>query len=118
MGRTQDIGQAGEAKARAWLEEKGYRFLEQNWWCKLGEIDLVMQDGKTRVLVEVRLRTAKGYGSGIDSVTISKQRKLLKAAQAYQKALDYWGDIRIDVIGIEKKDDDWKIEHIENAIME
>jgi putative endonuclease len=94
-------GKVGEELARYWLEDKGWQFLGANWACKLGEIDLIMQDGSMRVFVEVRTRRRTSFGEGLDTIGWQKQRKLMRAAQAYQQAMDYWGDVRFDVISIE-----------------
>lgn len=94
------IGQTGEGLARTFLERRGWRWLASNWRCPMGEIDLIMQDGSTRVLVEVRLRRLTRFGQGADTVAWQKQQKLIRAARAYQQQQDYWGDIRFDVVAI------------------
>ena len=56
MARTaaQFTGDEGEELARKYLQKRGLRFVAANWLCKLGEIDLVMDDADgTRVFVEV-----------------------------------------------------------------
>lgn len=112
MGRTQVIGNLGERIAKEYLEKIGFKFLEANWRCKAGEIDLIMQDGETRVFVEVRSRAATQYGMSSDTVAWQKQRKLLKTAQWYMQVHDYWDDVRFDVVAI---DGAGKVEHIEGA---
>lgn len=100
MPAPRTIGNRGEQLAKNFLEGKGYIFLEANWSCKAGEIDLIMQDGSTRVFVEVRLRRPTSYGEGSDTVAWQKQQKLRRAMQWYQQQQDYWGEIRADVISI------------------
>ncbi len=110
------IGNFGEDAARRYLEDKGYEFVEGNYWCKAGEIDLVMKHEDTRVMVEVRLRVETEYGQGVDTVAWQKQRKLIRAAQWYQQEKEYWGDMRFDVISIELKAGGVpEIEHVEYA---
>lgn len=119
MGNTQQRGGWGEETARAYLERKGWGFITANWRCALGEIDLVMQDGATRVLVEVRLRQAGAYGAGEDTVGLRKQSRLRRSAALYQQQENYWDDIRIDVISIQVFDNSPPgIEHIEAAVEE
>ena len=113
---TQAAGAYGEQLAREYLESKGYRFLAANWWCKVGEIDLVMRDGEVLVFIEVRLRQPTTFGEGLETVARDKQRKLVRAAKTYQQQENDWGDARFDVISItmfpDKQPD---IEHIEWA---
>lgn len=72
-----------ENKAKNYLEKKGLRFIEQNYICKLGEIDLIMQDRNTIVFVEVRYRNTSKYGTALESITPSKVSKLRKTAKHY-----------------------------------
>ncbi|MEX2054669.1 MAG: YraN family protein [Candidatus Andersenbacteria bacterium] len=113
---SRDAGSRGETLAREYLEKKGYRFLTQNWRCKLGEIDLLMQDGDDRVLVEVRLRAPTTYGAGFETVSYQKQKKLIRAAKFYQQKESYWGNLRFDVVSItEQRGQPPHIEHITAA---
>lgn len=110
------LGTVGEQLASDYLQHKGMRLITTNWQCKLGEIDLVMQEGSIRVLVEVRLRKPTRYGQGYETVAYQKQRKLIRAAQLYQQQENYWGDMRFDVVSIiTGTDGEASIEHIEDA---
>lgn len=111
-----DRGKHGEAIAKYYLEKKGYRFLAKNWLCKVGELDLVMQDKSTRVIVEVRLRSPTSFGAGFETIGRQKQKKLIRATKYYQQKENYWGDIRFDVVSITLTEKNTaKIEHIEHA---
>ena len=116
MPTTRDRGARGEQLAREFLEAKGYRFLSANWLCKVGEIDLVMRHGTTRVLVEVRLRRPTSFGTGFDTVAYQKQQKLIRTARYYQQKERYWGDVRFDVVSIiDAPNQEPTVEHIEDA---
>ena len=57
--RTKDeLGRRGEALASRYLEEAGFRVIDRNWRCPLGDIDVVAVDGATLVVVEVKTRSA------------------------------------------------------------
>lgn len=115
---NQTTGAFGEQLARTYLENKGFRFITANWWCKAGEIDLVMQAGETIVFVEVRLRQPTTYGAGLDTVARDKQRKLIRAAKMYQQREHAWGEARFDVVSIiQHADQGPTIEHVEWAFM-
>lgn len=75
------IGLRGEELALAHLSCNGLQLIARNYRCKLGEIDLVMLDGGTLVLVEVRYRASCDYGGAAASVTWEKQRRLVRAAE-------------------------------------
>lgn len=113
---SNDAGARGEELAKGFLEKNGFEFVESNYWCKLGEIDLVMKQGETLVMVEVKMRAETIYGEGMDVVGWQKQKKLIRAAKHYQQEREYWGDVRFDVVAIttgENKDP--AIEHVEYA---
>ncbi|MFO7304707.1 MAG: YraN family protein [Gammaproteobacteria bacterium] len=80
MQRT-EAGRAAEAAALAYLEKAGLRLLHRNYRCKVGELDLVMLDGTTLVLVEVRYRSSHRYGGAAASVTPRKQQRIINAAR-------------------------------------
>lgn len=98
-------GAAGEALAEIYVQRKGYSVLARNWRCAAGELDLIAQDGSTLVFVEVRTRRGTAQGSAEESITPSKQRRLVMLAETYlaqQTAHGHaWaGEWRIDVIAI------------------
>ena len=76
-------GDAVETAALAFLETQGLRLLARNASARGGELDLVMQDDATLVFVEVRYRSSNAFGGGVASVDAGKQRRLVRAAQAY-----------------------------------
>ena len=75
----------GEAEAARFLEEKGYRILERNYRCPLGEVDVVALEGDTLVFIEVKSRTSLALGYPQEGVTEGKQRKLTRLAHYYLK---------------------------------
>lgn len=92
-----------EQKARQYLEIQGLVWLCSNYQCRLGEIDLIMRDGVYLVFVEVRARSADRFGHALESITKSKQQKILKTAQCYLKAkrLHDKHPIRFDVVAMQ-----------------
>lgn len=74
------LGLLGEELALSHLLSQGLKLLIRNYRCKVGEIDLVMLDGSTLVLVEVRYRASSDYGGAAASVTWNKQQRLARAA--------------------------------------
>ena len=78
---TTNVGRRGEDAALEHLAAAGLRLLKRNYRCRGGEIDLVMADGTTLVLVEVRLRSSREFGGAAASVDRRKQRRFALAAR-------------------------------------
>lgn len=95
-------GENAEQQACDFLISQGLTLIERNFRCYYGELDLIMQDGKTRVIVEVRYRKNAKFGSALESVTKAKQTKLIHATEIYLNSLksDELLPIRFDVVGI------------------
>lgn len=85
MGDTSHLvrGVASERAARLWLEQRGLRHVSSNFRCRNGELDLIMRDGETLVIVEVRYRRNSAYGGPLHSISLSKQRKICLATQRF-----------------------------------
>lgn len=76
-------GAQAEQIAATFLLQKGLKLVEKNFRCPHGEIDLIMQDGKVLVFIEVRLRNKANFGGAAASITPAKQQKLTRTAQRY-----------------------------------
>lgn len=99
--RRRLLGQKGEQLAMRYLAQKGYRIVEQNTRTKQGEIDLIVQDDKTLVFVEVRTRSSLTFGTAAESVTWKKKQKLRQLAMAYIQAQQPpIASFRFDVVAI------------------
>lgn len=93
-------GRDAEVYARKYLERHGLKFVEANYRCRLGEIDLIMRDGSTIVFVEVRYRKNQSYGGALESIDHRKKRKLRAAAEHYLQRRRIGADspCRFDVV--------------------
>jgi putative endonuclease len=76
-------GQRAEELCADLLRRAGLRILARNWRCRLGEIDLVAEEGGTLVFAEVRLRHDPRYGGAAESLTTAKRARLLAAARFF-----------------------------------
>jgi len=77
------LGAEGERVAKAYLQTKGFRILHENYSTPLGEIDLIAKEGGVVVFVEVKARTSGEFGPPQASVTLAKQRQIVKVARLY-----------------------------------
>lgn len=82
-GDARLIGDKAETAALAQLRAAGLTLLGRNYRARGGELDLVMRDGATLVFVEVRFRADGDHGDGLDSVSPTKQRRLVAAARQF-----------------------------------
>jgi len=99
----QRAGQWAEQAALEHLQRHKLRLVARNFNVRGGELDLVMLDGSTLVFVEVRLRSAGGLVSAVESVSVTKQRRLIHAAQCFLAAHTEHAarPCRFDVVGIQ-----------------
>ena len=96
------LGDAAEASAIAWLEQRGLVLLERNY-CTPGrgggEIDAIMRDADgTLVFVEVRQRSGAEHGGAAASIGATKRRRIIRAAQHYLLRWRSWPPCRFDVM--------------------
>jgi putative endonuclease len=114
-GRTVNTGRAGEVAAEHHLRAHGYRIIERNWRCSLGELDLVATFEKTLVFVEVKASRTRGDIAPERRVHRDKQAKLRSLANYYMKSRATDQPCRFDVIAVWWAEGRPVIEHIEGA---
>jgi putative endonuclease len=111
MKDTKHFGQLGEDYAVFFLRNKGYKIIDRNFRCKLGEIDIIAVDpsrdfeqNDTLVFVEVKTRWSKKYGKPEEAVTPKKLKKIKRVTEYFVKVKDRLPKrMRIDVVAIEVK---------------
>ncbi|MDD6920021.1 MAG: YraN family protein [Eubacteriales bacterium] len=102
-------GNIGEKIASIFLEENGYKIIETNFRCRIGEIDIIAKKGNKLIFTEVKSRTSDQYGLPRESINNKKITTIRKVAAIYlsSKNIDDY-DISFDVIEV-------YCNHIENA---
>ena len=102
-------GEQAERDAKAYLLAHGLKLIEQNYACKLGEIDLIMEDKLTIVFVEVRFRKSNAFGGAAASVSKSKQSKITNTAKHWlvSNRLFEKRPVRFDVVAYANNDTQW-----------
>ncbi len=83
MGTSKLTGAWGEALAAEFLRKKRYRILASGYRCRFGEIDLVAENRKYLVFVEVKLRKSAQFAQAMEYVDEKKQQRLRTTAQMY-----------------------------------
>jgi len=120
MNHRQDLGKWGEELAANWLSGQGLVILARNVRTPYGELDVIARQKEIIVFVEVKTRTNTMFGLPEAAITPEKQKHLHDAAVFYlqEKAPDFSGDWRVDVIAIlaDGKKDNPEIHWIQNAL--
>lgn len=115
VSTTRQRGAAAEDRALAHLQAAGLRLVQRNYRTPGrggGEIDLILRDpgtgvDATLVFVEVRSRASRAFGGAGASITSSKRRRLIFAAQHYLLRLNPLPPCRFDAVLIEGDSVQW-----------
>lgn len=100
MGRNNIAGAWGEAQAAQFLRKKHYKIVAAGYRCRFGEIDLIVQDRKFLVFVEVKLRKNAKFAQALEYVDKRKQDKIRTTASMYLSQNPTGLQPRFDVIEI------------------
>jgi putative endonuclease len=104
-------GRAAELRACDFLERRGLVVLARNFRCRQGEIDLVLRDGATVVVAEIRYRADNSFGTPAETVDGRKQMKLIACARRFLQAHPALAlaPLRFDVVAVAGGDSriDW-----------
>ncbi|MFZ0218668.1 MAG: YraN family protein [Candidatus Aquirickettsiella sp.] len=123
---TKKLGNQIENLVCDYLRRQKLKLIAHNYRCRMGEIDLIMQDKAILVFIEVRYRQQHYFGSSLESVNLIKQNKIIKTAEYYllSKQLSEKIVCRFDVVGVKpmseklyniSKLDSAQVEWIKNA---
>jgi putative endonuclease len=103
MAQKDVLGRAGEDRAAAHLEKRGWQLVERNWRSHQGELDIVALDGEDLVVVEVKTRRGVGFGHPLEAIDARKRARLWHLAMAW--AVDHpdvarGREIRLDAVAV------------------
>lgn len=115
---TRTVGFDAERHADQFLKQQGLQPVKRNFRCRLGEIDLIMNDDDCLVFIEVRYRGSKSFSRASLTVDIHKQRKLIRTAALFLAKRSQYANsvVRFDVVAIDADDHgDKTIEWIKDA---
>ena len=103
--------------AQTFLSRHKFQFVENNYYCRQGEIDLIMLDQQDLVFIEVRHRNNPGFMQTIESIDYKKQQKIITTSQYFllnNQHLKHY-NIRFDVVIINQTLNQPEINWIKNA---
>lgn len=103
---TRQIGAWAEQIALQHLQERGWQLVARNFFCRGGELDIVVQKGKQLVFVEVKYRKLQTMGGALASIGPTKQRRIIHSAKVFLQRYPLLNkfDCRFDVIAISGSD--------------
>jgi putative endonuclease len=111
------LGRIGEAEAESYLIGKGFKIVENNYFARVGEIDIIATKDNIWHFIEVKSRRNEGFGEAVDNITQSKINKIIKSARRYIFERDLHDiDWQIDAVLINPQNN--TIELIENIYCE
>jgi len=113
------LGLQGERLAEAYLKKQGFKTVARRFATPVGELDLVMRKADTVVFVEVKTQRDRLFQDPQEQVTLSKQRRVLRAADWFLHR-KRWEDrpCRFDVVAIVLPETgDPEIEHFPDAFL-
>jgi putative endonuclease len=100
MARNKLAGAWGEALAAEYLRKKRFTVVAAGYHCRFGEIDLIAQDKKHLIFVEVKLRKSADFAAAMEYVDRRKQDKIRITASMYLSQNPTTLQPRFDVIEI------------------
>jgi putative endonuclease len=111
------VGKQAEEHACNYLIKNGLKLQEKNFHCRLGEIDLIMQDNDFLVFIEVRFRQNQKFGDAIETVVFAKQQRIINAAHYYLQKKRLYDQLpcRFDVVALTKIKETFDANWIQNA---
>jgi len=112
-------GKCGEGYVCDYLKKKGYSIIEKNYFSRYGEVDIVAENHKYIVFVEVKTRTKNSFTKGFESITKTKIKKFTKTAVKFLSENSITKQPRIDCAEVIVNSDDnslIEIKYIENAV--
>lgn len=95
-----NLGQWAELQALKRLQAQGFTLIVANYHCRYGEIDLIVQKDQELIFVEVKARSVTQYAQSCETISPSKQKKIMKSALCFLNAQPQFQEFycRFDVI--------------------
>jgi putative endonuclease len=116
---TKATGDSGEERALEYLSQRGLMLVARNFKTPGrggGEVDLIMRTSDaTLVFVEVRHRKTLSHGGAAASISATKRRRIIFAAQHYISRLPRMPACRFDVVALQGQGEGLQIEWLQAA---
>lgn len=117
MAQHNELGKLGEELAVKYLLKNDYKIIKQNYRYLKAEVDVIVQKGDLLVCVEVKTRSSTFFENPQDAVNPKKIKLLVSAMNNFVEERDLDVEVQFDIITVTKHQNDFKIEHIEDAFL-
>jgi len=96
------IGSEHEKTAVEYLIEHDYEIIEQNFYCRNGEIDIIAKNEGYLVFVEVKYRKSDKYGIPQEAVSLAKQKRIIDSSRYFclKNKISPYYPVRYDIVAI------------------
>jgi putative endonuclease len=101
-------GQLAEKLVVNYLTQQNLAIIQTNYRCKGGEIDIIAQQGTLLIFIEVKYRSTASFGTAGESITRTKQKRIILAARHYLMALSPLPNCRFDALLIDNSRITWE----------
>ena len=113
---SNELGKAGERAVGEYLENKGFRTICYNYHSRFGEIDIISENEKYTVFVEVKTRKNFKFSRAIEAVNKSKRTKIIKTAFCFISKNSFTKQPRFDIAEVlAVKNNEFEIIYHDNA---
>ena len=110
------LGKAGEDIALNKIKKLGYKCIERNYRCPLGEIDIIATHKGCLVFIEIKTRKGRDPGYAKEAVNFRKRKQITKTALYYMKENNCCDTkSRFDVVAVSINQGKADIELIQDA---
>ena len=104
MQNNRKVGDAQETRAVFELEKLGYKVLQKNFRCRIGEIDIIALHRGYLVFIEVKYRKNTRAGYAAEAVNWKKQRVISRVADYYIRThCRSFPSCRFDVVALDEE---------------
>lgn len=117
MAKHNDLGQRGEEEVAHFLVEQGYSILERNWRYNKLEVDIIAINDSYILFVEVKTRSSTIWGNPEDSITPSKIKRMVEAADNYLELSNVSLPVRFDIASVVYEDMKFTIDYFDDAFL-
>ena len=114
MNNNKNIGNYGENLVCNFLRKNNCEILLTNYHSKYGEIDIIAENIKYILFVEVKTRNDNSLYRGLEAVDISKQHRIIKTAYDYINEFDISKQPRFDVAEVIMSNNKYKLNYYKN----
>ena len=97
------IGKIYEIKAKNYLSNNGYEIIDTNFFCKIGEIDIIAKNEGYLCFIEVKYREKDGLTKGLFAINHKKQNRIYQVSKYYllKNNISFNTACRFDAISID-----------------